>query len=88
MRGGVPARIVSLGERRSEYAMHHAPQKPLREGSYRPIGGALRADVPQRLRRFAHASVAEWPRAVSGCVTPAAIVIHRPGTGCFVCCGP
>jgi hypothetical protein len=44
----------------------------------------VREGEPQRLRRFAHASVVEWPRAVSGCLTPAAIVIHRPGTGCFV----
>lgn len=65
--------------------MDDSPQKPLREGGYRPIGGALRAgvreDEPQRLRRFAHASVVERPRAVSGCLTLAAIVIHRLGTG-------
>jgi hypothetical protein len=57
-------------------SMNDSPQKPLREGGYRPIGGAFRAgvreDEPQRLRRFAHASVVEWPRAVSGRLTPAA----------------
>jgi hypothetical protein len=91
MRGGPRASPTS--GRCNGCSMNDSPQKPLREGGYRPIGGALPCGCPRGriavatpIRSCQRCRVASCRLGLphAGCE----IVIHRAGTGCFVCCGP
>lgn len=51
--------------------------------SHQPIGGLIRCSGPEDALQWSARSFSagclEWPRAVSGCLAPAATFFHRPG---------
>lgn len=89
MAGLMPTRVAA-SRRRDRFSDVEEPvrRRPSLVGVTGPSvvrSGTADPEVePQWLALIVHAGVFEWPRAVSGCLTPAAIVIHRPGAGRFV----